>query len=117
MRPKREALAAALESRVPPVQRRGRTALLAQIDSLDETIGRCDAEIARRTAGQAAVSQRLDASAGVGPEVIQGILAEIGTDISGWGRAERLAAWCGVAPGNNRSAGQRHSGKTRPGNQ
>jgi transposase len=30
--------------------------------------------------------------------------------------ANHLAAWAGVAPGNNESAGKRYSGRTRPGN-
>jgi hypothetical protein len=30
--------------------------------------------------------------------------------------ADHLAAWAGVAPGNNESAGKRYSGKTRKGN-
>jgi transposase len=42
--------------------------------------------------------------------------AEMGTDRSRFGTAARLAAWAGVAPSNDESAGKRRSGTTRQGN-
>jgi transposase len=45
------------------------------------------------------------------------IVAEIGIDMTRFGTAPRLAAWAGVAPGNNASAGQHRSSPTRRGNQ
>src|SRR6266436_8056339 len=45
------------------------------------------------------------------------IIAEIGIDMTRFGTASRLAAWSGVAPGNDESAGKQRSGKTRQGNQ
>lgn len=44
------------------------------------------------------------------------LLVEIGTDMTSFGRAERLASWVGICPGNNESAGKRKSGRTRKGN-
>ena len=44
------------------------------------------------------------------------LLVEIGTDMSSFGCAEKLASWVGICPGNNESAGKRKSGKTRKGN-
>jgi transposase len=44
------------------------------------------------------------------------LLVEIGTDMSSFGSAEKLASWVGICPGNNESAGKRKSGKTRKGN-
>lgn len=44
------------------------------------------------------------------------LLVEIGTDMTSFGSAERLASWVGICPGNNESAGKRKSGKTRKGN-
>ena len=44
------------------------------------------------------------------------IVSEIGTDMSRFPTADHLAAWAGVAPGNNESAGKRRSGRTRKGN-
>jgi transposase len=42
-------------------------------------------------------------------------VAAWGPDMSRVGTASRLAAWSGVAPGNDESAGKRRSGKTRQG--
>ena len=44
------------------------------------------------------------------------VLAEIGPDLKAFGNAERLAAWAGVCPGNDRSAGKRRSARVRMGN-
>ena len=44
------------------------------------------------------------------------ILAEIGPDLDAFASAERLAAWAGVCPGNDRSAGKRRSARARMGN-
>jgi transposase len=45
------------------------------------------------------------------------LVAEWGIDMGRFGTAARLAAWSGVAPGNDESAGKQRSGKTRQGNQ
>jgi transposase len=58
----------------------------------------------------------LDTIPGVDRRGAEMIVAEIGTDMSRFGTAARLAAWAGVAPGNDESAGKRRSGKTRKGN-
>ena len=59
--------------------------------------------------------QRLDAIPGVGPEVAQMILAEIGTDMTRFPSAAHLASWAGLAPGKNESAGRNQSSRTSPG--
>jgi transposase len=43
------------------------------------------------------------------------LVAEWGIDMTRFGTAARLAAWSGVAPGNDESAGKPRSGKTRKG--
>jgi transposase len=45
------------------------------------------------------------------------ILAEIGIDLTRCGTVPRPAAWTGLAPGNNESAGKQRSSTTRKGNQ
>ena len=44
------------------------------------------------------------------------ILVELGPDLSAFRRTADVAAWAGVAPGNNESAGKRRSGRLRRGN-
>jgi transposase len=43
-------------------------------------------------------------------------VAESGIDMARFGRATRRAAWAGVAPGKDESAGQQWSGRTHSGN-
>lgn len=57
----------------------------------------------------------LDTIPGIDRWQAEVILAEIGLDMTRFGSATCLAAWAGLAPGNNESAGKRRSGKTRPG--
>jgi transposase len=116
LRTKREELAKALEGRVKPHHRFILTELLCQIDSLDETIEHFDAQIAEHCHPFEPVVVHLDTITGIGPDLAQAILAEIGTDMMRFGTAQRLSAWAGLAPGNNESGGKRRSAKTRKGN-
>ena len=59
----------------------------------------------------------LDTIPGVDRRGAELIVAEIGIDMTRFGTAPRLAAWAGVAPGNNESAGKQRSRTTRKGNQ
>jgi transposase len=58
----------------------------------------------------------LDTIPGVDQRGAEVIVAEIGIDMTRFETAPRLAAWAGVAPGNDESAGKQRSGKTRKGN-
>jgi transposase len=113
LRDKRQALSAALEGRVKPHHRFVLTELLRQIDSLDETLVRFDEQIEAACRPFAEMVTLIDSIPGVSRLTAQGILAEIGLDMSRFETASHLAAWAGVAPGNNESAGKRRSGKTR----
>jgi transposase len=57
----------------------------------------------------------LDRLPGVNQQGAERLVAEWGIDMERFGTASRLAAWSGVAPGNNDSAGIQRSGKTRKG--
>jgi transposase len=116
LRSKREELRAALAGRVRAHHCFLLEQVLTQIDNLQETIEAFDREIAAACAPQAAALELLQGIAGVGEETAQAIVAEVGTDMSHWASAGHLAAWAGLAPGNNESAGKRRSGKTRRGN-
>jgi transposase len=105
-----------LEGRVKPHHRFVLTELLCQIDSLDETLVRFDEQIEAACRPFEEMVTLIDSIPGVSRLTAQGILAEIGLDMSRFETANHLAAWAGVAPGNNESAGKRRSGKTRCGN-
>jgi transposase len=116
LRAKRELLAQALDGRVKPHHRFVLTELLCQIDSLDETIARFDAQIQAVYGSFEEAVGLLDTIPGVARHTAEMLVAEIGTDMSRFPSAEHLAAWAGVAPGPHESAGKRSSGKTRKGN-
>ena len=55
---------------------------------------------------------------GIGPFVAAAVISEAGADIAEtFPSADQFASWIGVCPGNHESAGKRHSGKPRKGNQ
>jgi transposase len=116
LREKRELLVKALEGHIKPHQRFVLAELLCQIDSLDDTITRFDVQIRQACVPFEEAVILLDTIPGVARQVAEVIVAEIGTDMSRFPSAAELAAWAGVAPGNNESAGKRYSGKTRKGN-
>jgi transposase len=117
MRQKRDLLAKALEGRVKPHHRFVLTELLCQIDSLDETIERFNKQVEEYCRPFEEAVVLLDTIPGVGREVAEVIVSEIGIDMSHFPSADALASWAGVAPGNNESAGKRRSGKTTKGSQ
>ena len=57
----------------------------------------------------------LDSIPGINQRAAEGILAEIGIDMTRFPTASHLASWAGMCPGSNESAGKRLSGKTRKG--
>ena len=116
LREKRDQMIKALEGKVKAHHRFVLTELLCQIDSLDETIARFDEQIQDYCRPFEEVVDLLDTIPGVARRTAEVIVSEIGTDMSRFESADHLAAWAGVAPGNNESAGKRLSGKTRRGN-
>jgi transposase len=70
----------------------------------------------RRQGSAAGVVVRLQTIPGVGPRIAQGLIAEIGTDMSRFASAGHLASWAGMTPGQHESAGKVKSCPTRKGN-
>jgi len=118
LRKKRDELEQALRGRLQPHHRFLLTELLAQIDGLDETIARFDAEIVRLCTvnEEERVVELLDTIPGIGRAMAELLIAEIGVDMTKFPTPAHLAAWAGVAPGSNESAGRQRSGRTRKGN-
>lgn len=90
--------------------------ILAKLDYLDEVIGRLSQEIDRVIAPFAHQRDLIATAPGIDKRTAEGIIAEIGVDMSVFGTAERLASWAGRCPGQYESAGKSRSGKTRKGN-
>jgi transposase len=88
---------------------------LAHIDFLDDLIAQVSGEIAERMRPFEEAVALLDTIPGVGRRTAEVLVAEIGVDMTRFPSAAHLAAWAGVAPGNNESAGKRRSGRTRKG--
>ncbi len=88
---------------------------LAHMDFLDEQIATYSERIEQLTAPFDELVTLLDTIPGVARTTAELILAEVGTDLSRFPDADHLAAWAGLAPGNNESAGKHRSGKTRKG--
>jgi transposase len=116
LRNKRDELARALTGRVKPHHRFVLTELLCQIDALDETIEHFNREIETYCVPFQEAIPLLDTIPGVAQATAEMIVAEIGTDMRRFPSADHLAAWAGLVPGHNESAGKRRSGKTRKGN-
>ena len=89
---------------------------LGLVNSLDASIQPVNEEIVRRSQPHAELMERLDVIPGLGPRVIQIILAEIGPDLTRSPSAPHLASWAGLCPGNHESAGHQRNGRTRKGN-
>jgi transposase len=58
----------------------------------------------------------LDTIPGIGRQVAEVVVAEVGTAMERFGSPRRLARWAKLCPGTNESAGKRHSGRTGAGN-
>ncbi len=85
--------------------------LNAKVEQLNQEVERCVVPF-----DQADEIERLDTIPGVGPLVAQGILAELGIDMTRFPTAAHAVSWAGLAPGKNESAGHNRSAKTTKGN-
>ena len=90
--------------------------IFAKIDFLDETLGRLTTEIDRRLGPFEPMLTALDTIPGVDRIGAISMVAETGGDMSRFPSAGHLCSWGAMCPGQNESAGKRHSGKTRKGN-
>jgi len=90
--------------------------IFAKIDFLDETLDRLTTEIDRRLGPFEPILTALDTIPGVDRIGAISMVAETGGDMSRFPSAGHLCSWGAMCPGQNESAGKRHSGKTRKGN-
>lgn len=116
LRAKHQQLAKALEGRVRQHHRFILAELLCQIDALEETIAHFDEQIEAHCIPFEEAVTAWDSIPGVSRRAAEIIVSEIGIDMSRFADAHHAAAWAGVAPGNNESAGKRRSARVRKGN-
>jgi transposase len=97
---------------------------LARIDHLEQMIAQVQDKIGRVGADRVPglvdpytpQIELLMSIPGIGQRVATVLISEIGVDMSRFPTAKHLAAWAGLAPGNNESAGRRRRAGRRKGN-
>jgi transposase len=117
LRKKLPELRLALDGRVTEHHRFQLRLLMEQIDSLEKWTAELGARIEEMMLPLAEEASRLAGIPGVGRQAAEVIMAEIGADMEKFPTAGHLAAWAGMCPGNNETAGKRKSGKTTKGSQ
>jgi transposase len=90
--------------------------MLARIDAADATCARLSAEITTRLEPFRDQLDRLMSIPGVARRTAEVLIAETGATMTVFGSPHRLAAWAGLCPSNNESAGKHRPGHTRKGN-
>jgi len=89
--------------------------LLEDLSHIERTIKDLDEQITQRLTPYQKEVDWLLTMPGFDRVAVASILAEIGPDMSVFEKADRIAAWGGVCPGSNESAGKSKSAPTRKG--
>jgi transposase len=119
MRSKLDELERALRGRVREHHRYMLGQLLGHLDFLDGEIEKLEERIEQQVAAMppfAELVPKLDTIPGINRLVAITLLAEIGVDMSRFASDKHLAAWAGLAPGNDETGGKARASKTRKGN-
>jgi transposase len=115
MRPKVDTIARAVDGGFTSATRFVLAQLLRRLDQLLADLEALDAQIQQRLSAHQPEVELLTSMSGLAPTSIAAVLAETGPDMSVFGSADQLAAWSGLAPGSNESAGKSKSAPTRKG--
>ncbi len=115
LRKKIPALQEALTGRFNHLHRILISEILANLDSIDETVERLGVEVDAIIAPFATEVALLDTIPGINRRSAEVVIAEIGVDMDRFANEHQLASWAGMCPGNNESAGKHFSGRTRKG--
>lgn len=116
LREKRNEILRFCDGYLSPLQRKLVRAILDHIDDMTRRIQDIDDIINGQMKDYEDAIKKLEEIPGIAKRSAEVILAEIGLDMSRFPTAGHLAAWSGLAPGNNESAKKRKSGRTRKGN-
>ena len=91
---------------------------LAHLDQLDAMIATLDEQVEQMMQPFCAQRELIESVPGIAGHGSAAVICEIGADPAAWfPSAEHLASWAGLCPGNHESAGKRHHGRRRKGNQ
>jgi transposase len=116
LRSKMADLTLALDGRVTEHHRFLLQMQLDRVEQVERDLEKLDARIDEKLAPYKKQLEQLKTIPGVDWVCAATIIAELGVDMSVFPTAEHAAAWAGVAPGNNESAGKRKGQPTRKGN-
>lgn len=99
------------------LQRKMMRVLLNHLDELNAHIHELDDDIDNfMKPEEKQAAEAIQEIPGIGKTSAQAIISVIGTDMGRFPTDGHIASWAGLCPGNNESANQRRSGKTRKGN-
>jgi transposase len=91
--------------------------LVSDIDHYQQQITAIDSRIKQVTSKRYnQTMQCLQSISGIGEQSAEVIISEIGDNMMCFPTADHLTSWCGVAPGNNESAGKRKNTSAKKGN-
>lgn len=90
--------------------------ILENIEKIESTIAKLDAQIAEQTREYGLEIELLETIPGVGHDGAVGILSEIGVDMSVFPDEKHIAKWAGMCPGNNETGGKKKSSRISYGN-
>jgi transposase len=116
LRKKLEQLVLALRGKVESHHRFMLEMQLGRVEDIEANIAVIDSKIDEAIAPHRAVMQRLMTIPGVDRVVAVTVIAELGIDMNIFPTPAHAAAWGGVCPGNNESAGKRMGQQKRRGN-
>lgn len=114
LKQKARKLAQALNGRLRPHHRQMIGFSWEHLMFLEQAIREIDAEIELRLQPYRKEIELIRTVPGVNETAAAAILAEIGPDMSQFPSAGHLAAWAGVSPGNNESAGKKNAVRPEP---
>lgn len=106
----------ALEGRMDEDHRFALGIQLSRLGQVEANIAQLDARIDEKLQPYQAHHTLLMQIPGVDRVLAAVLIAEMGVDMTVFHSPRHLAAWAGVAPGNNESAGKRRRAKVRTGN-
>jgi transposase len=116
LRTKRTALVAALTGQVQGHHRLLLQLHLERLDQVEAQLERLAALITEHLGPYSEAHRRVQQIPGVGPGIAAVLVAELGVDMTVFHDVHHLAAWTGICPGNNESAGKHRSTAVRKGN-